>query len=410
VITNRGGQVVCGSLTIGGGSNWVFTGRYDQISQTGDAAFLGHAAGYAATEGTYGVEVLGRLWITEGSDRTGALRAATNLEIEFVEQRDVVDDSPFLYHCVNANCADMAGLRFHDLYLHDLGTANDPLDVGNGGVSIQGTPDQLIDEVAFYRNRVLRVHTCADFGWLGAGALIRQNVFAMCSLDRRTDPDRGDGIRLDIVGGNALVDGNIVVGSPGRALSLRNARQRGVVVASNNAFFDTGLAWVEIEQSRGLTYAFDTNYVRGRDFAARSDPSAAPTDYDDVFRILTSDEITIARTVWNDATVIAVSDPALANVELGEGNVSDPDLPATPFRDFLPMAAAVTSYLSIERWHASVAFAAGALVVRNGDLYRANTDTSADPLTSPADWRPLGSPSDDVRLASPSTYDGIGLP
>ncbi|MGN6104984.1 MAG: carbohydrate-binding protein, partial [Kofleriaceae bacterium] len=53
VITNQGGQVVIGFnptgnyiWSFGGGANWVLTGRYDEHSQTGDAAFPGHACGH----------------------------------------------------------------------------------------------------------------------------------------------------------------------------------------------------------------------------------------------------------------------------------------------------------------------------------------------------------------------------
>ncbi len=63
VITNQGGQVFVGEnpggnyiWSMGGGSGWILTGRYDSVSQTGDAAFPGHACGaYAGSAGAYGI-------------------------------------------------------------------------------------------------------------------------------------------------------------------------------------------------------------------------------------------------------------------------------------------------------------------------------------------------------------------
>ena len=52
VITNLGGQVQVGPnlggnfiWSMGGGSNWVLTGRYDPDSKTGDEQFPGHRCG-----------------------------------------------------------------------------------------------------------------------------------------------------------------------------------------------------------------------------------------------------------------------------------------------------------------------------------------------------------------------------
>ena len=61
VITNLGGQVKVGGqaanyvFSIGGGRNWILTGRFDPTSKTGDEGFKGHAEGaYAHSQGSYG--------------------------------------------------------------------------------------------------------------------------------------------------------------------------------------------------------------------------------------------------------------------------------------------------------------------------------------------------------------------
>lgn len=52
IITNLGGQVKIGPnddgnyiWSMGGGSHWILTGRYDPDAQTGDASFPGHRCG-----------------------------------------------------------------------------------------------------------------------------------------------------------------------------------------------------------------------------------------------------------------------------------------------------------------------------------------------------------------------------
>src|SRR6185312_14689889 len=134
VITNKGGQVRVGPniggnfiWSMGGGSNWILTGRYDADSGTGDAAFPGHRCGdYANSRDKYG-------FISDDAfDHSAPYThmglaiggGATDFEIEFVE----VTRSGFagirLLHALPDGKADpskpMANVRVHDTYVHDV--------------------------------------------------------------------------------------------------------------------------------------------------------------------------------------------------------------------------------------------------------------------------------------------------
>jgi hypothetical protein len=57
-----------------------------------------------------------------------------------------------------------------------------------------------------------------------------------------------------------------------------------------------------------------------------------------------------------------------------------------------------------------VQYAAGALVMHRGQLYRARVDNELSPPDEmPALWELLPSPADDVRLTDDSPHSGLGL-
>src|SRR5262249_15799529 len=130
VITNLGGQVQVGPndpggnfiWSMGGGSNWILTGRYDPDSKTGDAGYPGHRCGeYAGWRGKYGL--LRDDAYAKGTYLHMGLAAgdASDFEIEYLE----VTRSGFAgIRLINERKAgdpafDMANVRVHDNYIHD---------------------------------------------------------------------------------------------------------------------------------------------------------------------------------------------------------------------------------------------------------------------------------------------------
>ncbi|MBL9037880.1 MAG: hypothetical protein JNG84_05125, partial [Archangium sp.] len=122
IITNSGGQVrVQGTdgtarIELLGGSNWVFTGQYDPICQTGHANFPGHwNADYANSHGRYGVEV--RQFFKAHSGIKVA-NSATDYELSYVEIWET-GFAGLLLKTDGVPTATMRNVRVHDLYIHD---------------------------------------------------------------------------------------------------------------------------------------------------------------------------------------------------------------------------------------------------------------------------------------------------
>lgn len=156
IITNYGGQVHIGgtytyTVSLGGGSNWIFTGRYDPDLEIGHVNYQGHSNGnYANATGKYGIEV-------SDTNTTGLAvgggtptNYATNFEIEFVEIYRT-GFAGLMIKTDNVPAATMDGVKVHDLYIHD--TDAEGMYIG----STQAVEQQhKFTNFELYNNRVLR--------------------------------------------------------------------------------------------------------------------------------------------------------------------------------------------------------------------------------------------------------------
>ena len=126
IVTNKGGQVRVGGfghyylLTLDGGSNWVLTGRYDQIAKTGDADYPGHGDGtFSDTAGRYGILVDDSAYLEQ--QQNNGLRiagGASDFEVEFNEIRHV-GFAGMNIKTDNDGSATMRNVHIYDNYVHD---------------------------------------------------------------------------------------------------------------------------------------------------------------------------------------------------------------------------------------------------------------------------------------------------
>ncbi|MBO9605484.1 MAG: Ig-like domain-containing protein [Paenibacillaceae bacterium] len=210
IITNYGGQVKVGgthtyTFSIGGGSNWILTGKYDSDLKTGDVNYQGHLNGnYAGSAGHYGIEV-GR----SNTSGIGIGNFATNFELSFIE----VGYSGFAGLLIKTDgqpTATMDGVKIHDMYIHDI--ESEGMYLGN----TSGTSNQhIFTNLEIYNNRVLRTGTEGiQLSNMGDGIHLHHNVVAMCATDWK-DPFSNwqDGcLQYAQRAGSAEIDHNVFIG------------------------------------------------------------------------------------------------------------------------------------------------------------------------------------------------------
>jgi hypothetical protein len=437
VITNRGGQVHVVAdryaLALKGGSNWVLTGRYDPVSETGDPAFPGHrGCDYAASRGRYGIHLDGTFGTggavlgvgSPGGTEPGAgTNVSTDFEIEYVE----IERASFAGLMIKSDDqgeSHMRNVRVHDLYIHD--TISEGCYIG----STQAEPQHRI-ELAFHHNRLVRAGTeCGQFGQLARGSEIHHNVFALCAIDWRDSfqPWQDNGVQLGVRQGDASFHHNVVIGAAGNLLSMFDQPRTGddhsaddVVALHDNHLEATrgNVMWLH-DASDGVTrWAFDRMTVRERTFGRDEVyPTARPED--SVFRT-TNDAtpITFADVVWDEETVpVSRFTPSTQPTITVASSVRAGSVAPIAFRDFLPLPEG-TSWLDVEMWTdvagrapdvPPVTYAPGDVVVHDGVVYEClRASTAEPPPDHPAAWRRLGVPVDDVRAVPGSRYEALGL-
>ncbi|MBO9608335.1 MAG: Ig-like domain-containing protein, partial [Paenibacillaceae bacterium] len=232
IITNYGGQVkVSGTnsytFAIGGGSNWVLTGKYDSNLKTGNVNYPGHQNGnFANSAGTYGIEI--------GRSNTTGLSVggyATNFELSFIE----IGYSGFAglqMKTDNQPTATMDGVKVHDLYIHD--TESEGMYIGNTG----GTDTQhKFTNLEIYNNRVLRTGTEGiQLSNMGGGLHVHNNVVAMCATDWK-DPFQAyqDGcFQYAQRSGSAEIDHNIFIGGASKTFEFWMSAATGETLNPND--------------------------------------------------------------------------------------------------------------------------------------------------------------------------------
>jgi len=430
VITNLGGQVQIGPAptanyiwSFGGGSNWVLTGRYDEASKTGDAAFPGHACGnYAASAGAYGIV----------SDDAFALSApylhmgifvgdSSDFEIEYVEvKRSGFAGIRLLNQYDQGVRRAMANVRVHDTYIHD--TDGEGFYFGWTGAP----PSNLMPGLQIYNNRLIRTgNEALQIQDLGDGSHIHHNTIiagGLHWLDNGLGYYQDNNAQILVRSGTIEIDHNVFVDGAGTLVSFFSSPQTGDadrhVTFHDNYFANTlslGL-YLNGSSTAGSSFDFIDNAFRGLEFGyAPADPNA--TDPGVIFgrSSAMAAPIRLTGNRWEGGRRLATgitggdgtSGPFVAS---GNVNAAVPELGFAHAQAGHHLTSWVPTVTVANPDHA-MTFRVGDVVTYGGapDLYQATGAASGTPPPSaPALWTKLPAPNDDVRVIS-ADYPGLGI-
>ncbi|MBJ6759565.1 carbohydrate-binding protein [Myxococcaceae bacterium JPH2] len=434
VITNKGGQVVirpkAGSTqgylwAMNGGANWVLTGRYDAESGTGDEAFPGHRCGaYATSRSRYGF-LSDDAFLSDGHMGLG-VGGAHAFEVEFVEITRAGFAGLRINQTVSSGTAPpLEGIRLHDLYIHD--TASEGIYFG----STQGAPTPLASGLQIYNCRLVRTGTEAlQSQNLGDGAEIHHNVFAFGALDWRAafGEDQDNGAQAQFRGGTVRFHHNVFMGGADTLLAAFVGAEAGDapldVRFTDNYFADTlnlGL-YVGGTASAASRFLWERNAFRGLDFGYASVyPSA--TDPGVVFRLGAgiAAPTTLKDNTWEGSRKLVAGLTGGSGTVGGVTATGNVNGPVTALRFVATGLPDGTSTRQLEMWtdratlavgKPEVTYSAGALVMHDGELYRARSaNTNQPPSANAAVWEHLPLPVDDLRTLPGSEWAlrGVGL-
>jgi hypothetical protein len=434
VITNSGGQVRVGPndggnfvWSMGGGSNWILTGRYDPDSKTGDVAYPGHRCGaYSTSRNRYG-------FISDDDfDHSGPFThmgigvggGATDFEIEYVE----VTRSGFAgIRLLNAKAdgsADpdqpMANVRVHDTYVHDV-------DSEGFYFGWTGTPpSHLFPNLEIYNNRIVRTGSEAlQIQDLGEGSHVHHNVFAYGALHWLDNFGKyQDGcLQILVREGNVEFDHNVSLGGAGTFLSFFSSPEDDDgprhVTFHDNYFADTRSlgGYLNGNSTAPSSFEFTGNFFRGLDFSYKTvDPAA--TDPGVVFGINGANQgpITFARNALEGKKLLSGIDlnGTKANVTASENTTGavaavafeNSGYPGVPTGKLSAWGAKAT----LAPNQPDITYAAGDLVMHDSELYRASKEnTNLVPSEHPEVWEKLPRPADDLRVKASSPYAAMGV-
>ncbi|MCX5746046.1 MAG: right-handed parallel beta-helix repeat-containing protein [Proteobacteria bacterium] len=428
VITNHGGQFFIGDNPTGnylwsfhGGANWILTGRYDADSQTGDAAFPGHACGkYADAAGTYGIVSDDAYAFAAPYLHMGiAVSDATDFELEYVE----VARSGFAGIRLLNDAAKlgtnrpMANVKVHDTYIHD--TAGEGYYFGWTGAP----PSNLQPHLEIYNNRIVRTgNEALQIQDLGDGSHVHHNTFisgGLRWLDNGLGRYQDNNAQVHTRTGTIELDHNVFIDGAGTLLSFFSAPQAGDGprhVRFHDNYFSDAISLGAGTSNDGSTFEFTNNTFRALQFAytpvdpAATDPGIVVGRNPGIM-----DAVTFTANHWAGSKKLI--NPA-GNVTTTD-NVND----TPPTIEFVGGVGVVWSspghHLTSWAPIATVADTDPAVTYHPGDvvtygaiptLYRCTTASGgATPVESPAAWIALPTPSDDVRVLDTSPYATYGV-
>ncbi len=214
VITNFQGQVKTKHIKIAGLKHFKLSGKYDLKAKTGDPMFKGHAAGYAYSQGKYGIFIDNQwfntskflLEITSKKIKgTESRQMSSDFELEFIESgnggySNVIKANNEKYVSEN--------IKIHDCYIHD--TNGEGIYMGN--TSTKGEQG-IFKNVEIYNNRILRTGLDALQVVQTAGeSKIHNNVLDGGMKWRSSFMDSQDfGASLSFVSGGVEIYNNIII-------------------------------------------------------------------------------------------------------------------------------------------------------------------------------------------------------
>lgn len=430
VITNTGGQVRVGGLghyylfVVGGGKNWVITGRYDPVSQTGDSNYKGHWRGsYANSRDTYGFLVDDE-FVRESVSGLSVGGRASDFEIEFVEIRQV-GFAGMVLKTDDDGTATMANVKVHDTYIHD--TLSEGYYIG----STQSQPQHQVRNLELYNNRVIRSGTEAiQVGNLGGNTKIYNNVFALSAVHWKDafQPWQDGNLQLGNRAGDVTIENNIFIGAAGN-LVFASAQQiagdsypvTSTVRFRNNYFSSTRnlFFYIRNDEFPGVQYILQDNYFTHMDFQ-RDELDSKATAPQEMIRTFTPASLEFLDNIWN--VDLNFSNPLHSgngtnkNVS-GSGNITD-DPPQLGLCE--PGLPTGFDYLKLEVWTATagrgggapVSYEQGDIVMHLGIPYLCLNSTCASgmvPPDNPGIWQQMPYFPDDWRLEQSSSFAEVGL-
>jgi hypothetical protein len=425
VITNLGGQVKVGGeasnyvFSINGGTNWILTGRYDAVGQTGDTAFRGHAGGaFAHSQGSYGI-FIDDAFSKEGLSGLAIGGGASDFELEYLEVTRA-EFAGIVAKTDNDGAATMRNVSVHDLYVHD---------VGSEGIyfgSTQAQPQHSFEGLKIYDNRFLRTGTEAlQVGQLGEACEIHHNVIGPGAVRWRSAfADYQDGnVQYGQRYGSSSFHHNVVVGTGDLFVELFPTPVAGdppsagaEVTFSDNYFSDTSASGVYTHADEtGVTIRFERNLFRGFYW---NYPEVHP-DASEPVQVFGVGSNTLNPHVLSDNVVdgpypfLLWTFPSVTETDNVTAAVE-----RVRFRDFMGDALD-ENYRRLEWWteratrhpdQPAVTYAEGAFVMHFGVMYRALSENSGmPPDANPEIWEALPAPADDVRLSADSPHAGLGI-
>lgn len=428
VITNKGGQFFVGKnptgnyiWTFNGGANWILTGRYDEMSKTGDAAFPGHACGnYGDSAGKYGIMsddeyALSAPYLHMGISVGGG---ASDFEIEYVE----VTRSGFagirLYND-HVMAQPMRNVRVHDTYIHD--TDGEGFYFGWTGAP----PSNLLPGLQIYNNRILRTgNETLQIQDLGDGSTVHHNTFISGGihwLDNGLGRYQDSNSQVLVREGTIEFHHNVFLDGAGTLLSFFSSPQSGDgerhVSFHDNYFSDAASLGMYLNGTSGAgsSFAFENNVFRGFEFAY------GLVDTNDPNVIVSKNGTFMAPTTFTNNKWFG-TDRIVGAIAGGDGTNGNYTLVGNLHEDAgaieLVDGPWTTAGHHLTRWSATVTVNGGNTpVTYHADdvvvygtvptIYRASGDTTATPGSGAWTEEPRG--TDDVRVKPGTMYEGYGV-
>jgi hypothetical protein len=218
VITNFCGQITTKSFGIVGMSYFKLTGKYDPANKTGDINYQGHAAGYAWSQGKYGIFVT-KDWtdvdtpllsITSGIPiGSSTISRTDNYEVEYIEAGNGGYSNAFRWDDNNTSAV-LNNIRIHDNYFHDI--AGEAIYMGIAASRKAGY--EIFENLKVYNNRILRTGAEGiQIKRIGSGSEIYNNITVNTGLGGQDSQNFAT--VLWPVNGNTSVNNNLFVGNSG---------------------------------------------------------------------------------------------------------------------------------------------------------------------------------------------------
>ncbi len=426
VITNLGGQVNIGPSkganyiwSMGGGSGWVLTGRYDPTSKTGDVNFPGHRCGaYAGSIGKYGFTSDDDFDFTAPYLHMGiSVSSSTKFEIEYVE----VKRSGFAgIRLLNSRASGdpalpMENVRVHDVYVHDTG--GEGFYFGWTGAP----PSNLFPALQIYNTRILRTgNEALQIQDLGDGTRVHHNVFASGGLhwlDNGLGRYQDNATQELVRGGNVEIDHNVIMDGAGSWCNSFYVPESGdppMTVDFHDDFFGNTLSlgvWIGGTSQSGSTVTFENDSFRGLVWGY---DIIAPDNGGAVFAIDSNfvASLVLKNDKWEGTRPLAPTSTKITQTGNTNASVSDiafanagwPLVAGHHLTAWAPKATVATG-------SPTVTYRVGDVVTYGDapDLYQCTADTTAGPPSShPEAWNKLPAPIDDMRVTG-TDYAGYGV-